>query len=234
MDSSIKFTAKWSYRSVSFLDINIISDAEGRLTMDLYTKPTDTHQYLHWDGYHWQYCRSTISYSQVLRIYRICSGNEEYLTRVSKIKSHLVNQDYDETRVQCQIDKATNITWSTTLKKKEKEPIRRVPKVVTYHPDLPQLHKIPQNHLPTLLVLEKMQLAILSSPLVANHQPRNLKDLLVRLALRPQEQQELVSHNHVEGPVARPVHIWNQTIGFAAQQLRSHSTLVLGSTIGFD
>ena len=46
-----------------------------------------------------------------------------------------------------------------------------------------------------------------------------LTDLLVRSALRPQEQQEFMGiHNHVEGPAARPVHTSKQTIGFVAQQ----------------
>ena len=140
MNPSIKFTAEWSYRSVLFLNINISSDTDGRLRKDLYTKPTDTHQYLHWDSCHPQHCTSTISYSQPLHIRRIYSGDKEYLTRVSELKSHLVNRGYDKTRVQHQIDKATNISRSTVVEKKEKEPTRRVPMVVIYHPDLPPLN----------------------------------------------------------------------------------------------
>ena len=88
--------------------------------------------------------------------------------RVSELKSHLVNQGYDETRVQRQIDKATNISRSTVLENKEKELTRGVPMVVTYHPYLPPLNTILRNHLPTLYVSEKMHLTILSLPLVAN------------------------------------------------------------------
>ena len=47
MHSTIKFTTEWSYRSVSFLDVKITLNEEGRLITDLYTKPTDTHHYLH-------------------------------------------------------------------------------------------------------------------------------------------------------------------------------------------
>ena len=42
MHPSIKFTAKWSYGYVSFLNVNGMLDAEGQLTTDLYTKPTDS------------------------------------------------------------------------------------------------------------------------------------------------------------------------------------------------
>ena len=157
---------------MSFLDINIILDAKGQLTTDLYTKCTDTHQYLHWNSCHLQYCKSTIPYSQALLICCICSGSKENLTRVSELKSHQVIRGYDETSVR-HIDKATNIARSVALKKKETEPARRVPTVVTYHPDLPPLNKFLQNYLPTLHVSEKMQLPVPSPPLVANHPPHN-------------------------------------------------------------
>ena len=42
---TIKFTAEWLWESVTFLDTKVIRDAN-HLVMDLYTKPTDTHQYL--------------------------------------------------------------------------------------------------------------------------------------------------------------------------------------------
>ena len=41
---TIKFTAQWSPSSVTFLDTKIAIE-EGQLISDLYTKPTDTHQY---------------------------------------------------------------------------------------------------------------------------------------------------------------------------------------------
>ena len=63
-----KFTTEWSYRSVSFLNVNITSNEEGHLMTDLYTKPIDTHQYLHCHSCHPQYCKSTIPYSQALCI----------------------------------------------------------------------------------------------------------------------------------------------------------------------
>ena len=45
MHPTIKFTADWSKRSISFLDVTV-SIAEGIIEIDLYVKPTDSHQYL--------------------------------------------------------------------------------------------------------------------------------------------------------------------------------------------
>ena len=43
--SSVKFTVKWSSKSVSFLVTKAIVDNEGCLATNLYVKPTDTHHY---------------------------------------------------------------------------------------------------------------------------------------------------------------------------------------------
>ena len=63
--------------------------------------------------------------------------------------------------------------------------IERVPLVVTYHPELLCLGKILSNHLPTLHISEKMKKMVPNPPLVANRQPKNLKDLLVRVTTKP-------------------------------------------------
>ena len=98
MHPTIKFTAEWSYRSVSFLDVNVTLNEDGRITTDLYTKPTDTHQYLHRQSCHPRHCKTTIAYSQALRLRRICSSDEDYLRRVEELKLYLVNRGHDERR----------------------------------------------------------------------------------------------------------------------------------------
>ena len=68
---TIKFTTEWSHRSVLFLDVRV-NIQEGRIITDLYTKPTDTHQYLHRHSCHPGHCKAAIPYSQALRLRRIC------------------------------------------------------------------------------------------------------------------------------------------------------------------
>ena len=62
MHPTINFTTEWSYRSVSFLDVKIALNKDGQLTMDLYTKPTNMHQYLHRQRCHLRHCKTTIAY----------------------------------------------------------------------------------------------------------------------------------------------------------------------------
>ena len=46
-DPPIKFEETTSTTSILFLDVQVINN-NGKLITDLYTKPTDTHQYLNW------------------------------------------------------------------------------------------------------------------------------------------------------------------------------------------
>ena len=49
--SSIKFTFKKSKTNVNFFDV-VIKIKNGRLSTDLYSKPVDSYQYLHYTSYH--------------------------------------------------------------------------------------------------------------------------------------------------------------------------------------
>ena len=43
----IQFTHAYSFRSVNILDVLVALTNDGTILTDLYTKPTDTHRYLH-------------------------------------------------------------------------------------------------------------------------------------------------------------------------------------------
>ena len=70
--STIKFTAERSKAQINFIDVTVYLD-NGNIETDLYVKPTDTHQYLHYSSCHPYHCKKGIPYSQTLRLNRICS-----------------------------------------------------------------------------------------------------------------------------------------------------------------
>ena len=47
----IKYTWEWSIKRLSYLDVMILVE-DGRILTDVYSKPTDTHQYLHYESCH--------------------------------------------------------------------------------------------------------------------------------------------------------------------------------------
>ena len=63
---TIKFTAEWSKTSINFLDVTV-SLIEGVIEIDLFVKPTDSHQYLQSSSCHPFHCKKGIPYSQALR-----------------------------------------------------------------------------------------------------------------------------------------------------------------------
>ncbi|XP_071802657.1 uncharacterized protein [Asterias amurensis] len=92
---TIKFTTEQSLTSVNFLDVTITKSPNGLVT-DVYSKPTDTHQYLLSNSCHPSHCKKAIAYSQALRIRRICSTDTLYKRRSSELRKHLVSRGHSE------------------------------------------------------------------------------------------------------------------------------------------
>ena len=65
MHSTIKFTTEWSHKSFLFLDSKVTLNEQGRLVMELYTKPTHA-SILHQQSCHPHHCKTTSAYSQAL------------------------------------------------------------------------------------------------------------------------------------------------------------------------
>ena len=77
---TIKFTAEVSNEEHIFLDTKSCL-VDGRIVVDLYTKPTDTHQYLLPSSCHPKHCSKNIPYSLALRLRRICTDTETFALR---------------------------------------------------------------------------------------------------------------------------------------------------------
>jgi hypothetical protein len=75
---TIKFTHEYSHTSVNFLDTTVSLESDGTLKTNLYCKPTDSHNYLHYSSAHPKHCKTSLPYSQFLRVRRICSNISDY------------------------------------------------------------------------------------------------------------------------------------------------------------
>jgi len=61
LHENIKFTWDWSKRTINYLDVQIINN-NGVIETDLYTKPTDKHQYLFHTSFHPKGVKQSIPY----------------------------------------------------------------------------------------------------------------------------------------------------------------------------
>ncbi|XP_072042799.1 uncharacterized protein [Amphiura filiformis] len=90
---TIKFTSELSHHQVNFLDVTIRKENDSLVT-DLYTKPTDSHQYLHSSSCHPQHCKSGIAYSQALRLRRICTNDSDFSQHARDLKKNLTSRGH--------------------------------------------------------------------------------------------------------------------------------------------
>ncbi|XP_063614257.1 uncharacterized protein LOC134787425 [Penaeus indicus] len=67
----LKFTVEYSKMELPFLDTMVYMDAEGKVQTSVYHKPSNTHQYLHFQSCHPPSLKRSLPYSQALRIKRI-------------------------------------------------------------------------------------------------------------------------------------------------------------------
>ena len=90
---TIKFTWGWSRKNVNYVDVQVIYN-NGVIETDLYTKPTDKHQYLFRTSCHPQGCKKSIPYAQALRLRGICSTSEAFEQRAADLTKFLVYRGY--------------------------------------------------------------------------------------------------------------------------------------------
>ena len=182
---SIKFTEEISHDSVNFLDTTV-SLKNGSLITDLYTKPTDTNNYLHYDSAHHPGCKKSLPYSQFLRIRRICQDEEQFKIHAEKMTNTFIAKGYPKKLVQEALIKAQEKNRETLLEPRlppvgEKE--FPLVSVSTYQPNFGGLEKIIKKNWDILSRSTATRNLNEKRVIFAYRRPKNLKDLLVRAKL---------------------------------------------------
>ena len=216
--TAMKFTMEWSDKTVTFLDTRIIQTSTG-LTTDLYTKPTDAHNYLMYSSAHPRSCKASIPYSQFLRIRRICSSIEDFDKNALSMAKDFLKRGYPthiieesiikvrrSNRDELLAPKLVKTTASDTI-----DPTQEI-LVTTYNPN--------DN---TLLHLAKKNWGILGKCtntrfihdhrlLTAYRRPKNLRDMLVRADCQvktktksPTSEQSEATKAFMRGPNTNPL-----------------------------
>ncbi|XP_062614974.1 uncharacterized protein LOC134276720 [Saccostrea cucullata] len=141
MNSDIKFTMETDDLQMPFLDVLVTKDNTS-LNMDIYYKPTDTHQYLHFGSSHPHQTKTAIPYNLARRICTIVSNTNIRDIRLEELKLYLLNQKYPEQLVDNGIKKAKECDRNSMLQGRIKEyqarNLRRFNVVSPYRPELCQ------------------------------------------------------------------------------------------------
>ena len=171
-------------RSIPFLDTQV-SIREGKLSTDLYRKPTDRCMYLLPSSCHPAHTTRNIPYSLCYRLVRICSDRKTLLNRLEELKGFLISRNYPRAVIQNAVNRALQLDRTVCLKKVEKKATDRVVFATTYHPALPSFSKILTKSWKVMVKDAEMKMVFPDPPMVAYRQARNtsLRSLLVKTKL---------------------------------------------------
>ena len=98
---ALQFTHTISETELPFLDINLRISGD-RIRTSIHYKASDTHSYLHYDSSHPHHCKESLTYSQLLRLRRICSDQADFLNKAEGMDSFFERRGYSaQTQSDC-------------------------------------------------------------------------------------------------------------------------------------
>ena len=198
--NSIKFTSEISTQSVPFLDVEV-KLVEGKIETDLYTKPTDCHNYLQWSSCHPRSTKKGIPFSQALRLRRICSNEIDFTKRLHMLEGYFRKGGYPLKYIIPPFLEVKSMPRLTTLDYKEHEENSRVTFPITYHPNLRNLQKTVLEKYNNILLRDPENKKIFKDPpMVSYRRCKNLQAYLTRSSLIRRSVANLVGFSNCFNP----------------------------------
>ena len=174
----IKFTSQVSSSEIPFLDL-LTKLLNGYLHTDLYTKPTDAHAYLHYSSCHPTHCKNNIPYSQMLRLRRICSRDEDFRLRCGEFLKYFLERGFKKSVIDQAIDRANLIPRSVALTYSKRINKDRVPFIITHNPRNPPLRQILSQQHTDMIRDGRMNAAVPHVPVVGERNCKSLQNILM-------------------------------------------------------
>src|SRR5690606_14830915 len=127
----IKFSHDVSDLKVNFLDVTIGAQS-GQIYTNLYRKPTDKPQYLHFSSEHPHHTKISLPYSLALRCKRICSQEDLLENHFNILKNQFLNRSYPENLTDNAIGRAYGADDVTYTKNRNRDTAQTVNFITTY------------------------------------------------------------------------------------------------------
>lgn len=181
LNPDIKFTAEESLDRISYLDILLTKQDEVIMT-DIFYKPTDTHQYLHFNSCHPRHTKRAIPYNLARKTCTIVNSETVKIQRLHQLKQFLMKRNYPEKIIDDAIEKCKKLDRKDLL-----NPIQRnktqciIPLVTTYNPRNPNVTRT-VKHLNEVLKTDETFSKIFEKQKFINskRQPKNLRRILTK------------------------------------------------------
>ena len=148
LKNKIKFTLEHSETELVFLDTKV-HFKNGFLISEIYSKPTDSHEYLNPKSSHPPNVVKNIPYSIALRVRRNCSDRKEDDTLFKKNMisyiAYLLNSGYEARHIDRSFIKVAKMKRNTTLRPKRarcNQGAKKLNFVTTFDPSFPDIAKV--------------------------------------------------------------------------------------------
>ena len=154
---------------------------KGKLSTGLHIKVTDCHQDLHCSSGHPEHKKWSTVYSQLLRVSRICSRENDFNRHKSNMKIWFQKRGYTENIIENKMKKVKFPSCNKAQRKYSKG----IAFVLTYHPLLKQLEGILRRNMYLLNMNTEVKQTFTPVPMVSYRSSRKLSSYLVRAKLYP-------------------------------------------------
>ena len=178
----LKFTHNISEDSLPFLDIQLLIDGQ-QIKTSVHYKRTDAHCYLNYSSSHPPSCKQSIPFSQLTRLRRLCSDDQDFRQRSEEMTGFFRNRGYPEQVIQKASWKASSLSRRASLHPRQRDNMDRVPLVLTYHPSTARIVSSVMNNTAILKEDETNREIFKNPPMVAYKKDRSLRNLLVHSRL---------------------------------------------------
>ena len=179
---NLSFNHEASKNCIPLLDLKV-KLTDRKLETDLYMKPTDRHQYLHYLSSHPEHTKRSIVYGQTLCVNRLCSLEKHFNYDKLNMKEWFIKMGYPESVIEKEIEKVCFSEQGQKTKKVEKE----APFVATYDPLLNKLSSIIHRNLCLLYMNQEVKDSFTPGVIVSYISALKISSYLVRAKLYPLE-----------------------------------------------
>ncbi|CAJ0930958.1 unnamed protein product [Ranitomeya imitator] len=166
----LKFTLQYSVDNISFLDTRVCKNTDGRLSIDLHTKPTDRNSLLQYTSFLPTAIKKSIPISQFQRVKRIVTDNDIRNQRLNEMEEKFSNRGYPKSL----------LAQAKHSSPKPKNSVPRIPFVNTYHPFSRRVQASIHRHW-NILSKSYPRVPEFQQPFLSCYRrPTNIKDKLAR------------------------------------------------------
>ncbi|XP_037773962.1 uncharacterized protein LOC119570191 [Penaeus monodon] len=122
----LKFTVEFDKNKLPFLDTLVYVNKEGFLQTTVYHKPSNTHQYLHFQSSHHPNLKKSLPFSQGIRVKRIVSDPEHLEAALKEMVGFFKARGYNDRILMTAMERLKNIPRDTLLDFKDKDELNRI------------------------------------------------------------------------------------------------------------